>query len=127
MHTNLNLLNCRLTARKLGSVRNGNPILFRQVKVGQVIGTELNPDSLEISIFINIQQKYAKLITDSSVFWNASGIRIDAGIFSGLDIDTESIETLVAGGIAFANPPKTSMSNVGNKKSGFVLHDKAKS
>ncbi|WNC74141.1 MlaD family protein [Thalassotalea psychrophila] len=97
-------LNIKLTANRLGSVRVGNPILYRQIQVGKVIGVDLAPLANKVNIFINIAPRYAPLITTQSKFWNTSGINIDAGMFSGVTIESESIETLVAGGIAFATP-----------------------
>lgn len=97
-------LNIKLTAQRLGSVRVGNPILYRQIKVGKVIGIDLSPTADEVNIFINIAQRYAPLVNAQSQFWNTSGVNIEAGIFSGVNIDSESIETLIAGGIAFATP-----------------------
>lgn len=97
-------LNLSLSAKNLGSVRTGNPVLYRQVKVGRVIGVDLSPTADTVNIYINIYPRYAPLVSQSSRFWNTSGIRIDAGLFSGINIDSESIETLLAGGIAFATP-----------------------
>jgi len=97
-------LNIKLTADRLGSVRVGNPILYRQIKVGKVIGIDLSPTADQVNIFLNIANRYAPLVNQQSQFWNTSGIHIEAGIFSGVNIDSESIETLIAGGIAFATP-----------------------
>ncbi|KGJ97379.1 PqiB family protein [Colwellia psychrerythraea] len=97
-------LNIKLTTKRLGSVRVGNPILYRQIKVGKVIGIDLSPTADEVNIFINIAKRYSPLVNEQSQFWNTSGINIKAGIFSGVNIDSESIETLIAGGIAFATP-----------------------
>jgi len=97
-------LNIKLVAERLGSVRIGNPVLYRQVKVGEVIGIDLSPTADTVDIFINIAKRYAPLVNNESKFWNTSGINIDAGIFSGINIDSESIETLISGGIAFATP-----------------------
>jgi len=97
-------LNIKLTSARLGSVRVGNPILYRQIKVGKVIGVDLSPSADQVNIFINIANRYAPLVTAQSQFWNTSGINIEASIFSGVNIDSESIETLIAGGIAFATP-----------------------
>ena len=97
-------LNIKLTAPKVSSVRLGNPVLYRQIKVGEVIGIDLSPTSDEVNIFVNIADRYAPLVNPNSKFWNTSGINIDAGIFSGININSESIETLIAGGIAFASP-----------------------
>lgn len=97
-------LNIKLIAKRLGSVRIGNPILYRQVNVGEVIGIDLSNTADTVDIFINIAKRYAPLVNSGSKFWNTSGINIEAGIFSGVNIDSESIETLIAGGIAFASP-----------------------
>ncbi|MEI6895615.1 MAG: MlaD family protein [Colwellia sp.] len=113
-------LNIKLTSSRLGSIRVGNPILYRQIKVGSVIGTDLAPMADQVHIFINIAKRYTSLVNEESQFWNTSGIKIEAGIFSGVNIESESIETIIAGGIAFATPqtnkPLTSL------PASFILH-----
>ena len=78
--------------------------MYRQVKVGRVIGVDLSVTADKVNVYINIFERYAPLVSQQSKFWNTSGIRIDAGVFSGVTIDSESIESLLAGGIAFATP-----------------------
>ncbi|WP_448547586.1 MlaD family protein [Thalassotalea fusca] len=105
-------LNITLTSARLGSIRVGNPVLYRQVKVGEVIGVDLNDTADAVNIYVNIAQRFAPLVTAQSKFWNASGVQLDAGIFSGIDIKSESVETLLAGGIAFATPPNANIQQV---------------
>ena len=69
-----------------------------------MFGVDLSPTADTVNIYINIFDRYAPLVSQQSKFWNTSGIRIDAGVFSGVSIDAESIETLLSGGIAFATP-----------------------
>jgi paraquat-inducible protein B len=59
-----------------------------------------------------------------SKFWNTSGLHIEAGIFSGVNIDSESVETLIAGGIAFATPESSEVfgSSQGELPASFILH-----
>ena len=97
-------LNIKLVAKRLGSVRAGNPVLYRQVKIGEVIGIDLSPTADTVDIFINIAKRYIPLVNNGSKFWNTSGVNIEASIFSGVNIDSESIESIIAGGIAFASP-----------------------
>ena len=73
-----------------------------------------------MNIFINIAKRYAPLVNGQSQFWNTSGIKIEAGIFSGVSIDSESIETLIAGGIAFATPELDKDST--SLPASFILH-----
>jgi len=120
-------LNIKLTASRRGSVRVGNPILYRQIKVGKVIGIDLAPTADQVNIFINIANRYSRLVNDQSQFWNTSGIKIEADVFSGVKIDSESIETLIAGGIAFATPSvtddaKSEMTQPTSLPVNFILH-----
>ncbi len=99
-------LNLLLTAPQLGSLKAGDPVLYRQVKVGEVLGGELSSDGEKVNIYINIWPQHAQLVRNNSRFWNASGITVEAGLFSGVDIRTEGAETILAGGIAFETPDK---------------------
>ncbi len=114
-------LNIKLTTSRLGSVRIGNPVLYRQIKVGTVIGIDLSPTADQVNIFINIANRFAPLVKSQSKFWNTSGINIEAGIFSGVDIDSESIESLIAGGIAFATP-SVEKEQLSDLPLSFILH-----
>jgi len=120
-------LNLKLTADRLGSVRVGNPVLYRQVQVGQVIGVDLSPTADRVDIFINIAKRYMPLVTKDSKFWNISGFKLDAGLFSGVEIDAESIESLLAGGIEFATPASNGQEEIGpvEQGAGFRLYPEA--
>jgi paraquat-inducible protein B len=104
--------------------------LYRQIVVGKVIGVDLADTADSVNIYINIANRYAALITSGTKFWNTSGVKIEAGLFSGVSIDSESIETLIAGGIAFATPQTTEpeqgqlTDNQHNKTLSFTLHQK---
>ena len=117
-------LNIVLEADTLGSLKKGSPVYYRQVKVGEVTGHELSPDSTMVWIHLNIYQPYGELVRENTRFWNASGIRVKAGIFSGVKIKTESIETIVAGGIAFATPEADKMGKTVENGKHFKLYEK---
>lgn len=118
-------LNIKLSTNTLGSIRVGNPVLYRQVKVGKVIGVALSSTADKVNIYINIAKRYRALINKKSKFWNTSGVTIDAGLFSGVNINSESIESLLAGGIAFATPDNIKDKNqqVIEQNHEFILHD----
>jgi paraquat-inducible protein B len=92
-----------LKASTLGSVGIGAPIYFRSVSVGEVAGYRLADDgsSIEISVFINAP--YDKYVTSETRFWNASGIQVSAGA-NGVNVRTESIISVLVGGLAFDAP-----------------------
>ncbi len=115
-------LNLTLTAADRGSINPGNPVYYRLIKVGRVLGVELNENSNGVNVFINIDAVKQHLVKTETKFYNASGIKVDAGLFSGIQVDTESIETILSGGIAFATPESTSAETVVDK-SIFSLYD----
>ena len=69
-----------------------------------MIGIDLSSTADSVDVFINIAKRYAPLVNRGTKFWNTSGVNIEASVFSGVNIDSESIETLISGGIAFACP-----------------------
>lgn len=97
-------LNLVLSAPQRGSVKQGVKVLYRDIPVGEVFDVELSPDARRTLIHINIEPRYAPLVRSGSKFWNSSGITINLGLFSGADIRSKSIESLLEGGIAFATP-----------------------
>jgi hypothetical protein len=107
-----------------GSVKTDDPILYREVEVGKVTDVELSDDASFVALHVAIEPRYAPLVRSKSVFWNASGIHASFGLFSGADIDIESLSALLRGGIAFATP-KDGGEAVANGAA-FPLHREAK-
>ncbi len=87
-----------------GSVKVDDPVLYREVQVGTVTGIDLSEDAEYVALLVAIEPRYASLVRAETVFWNASGIHASFGLFSGADIDIESLSALLRGGIAFATP-----------------------
>ena len=96
-------LHIGVTADKLGSLAPGAPIYYRSIQVGEVQGHELLADGRGVKIHLYIQEQNAALVRKKSRFYNASGICIDASL-SGVKVRTESIQALLAGGVAFVTP-----------------------
>ncbi len=92
-----------LRAGKLGSLDFGSPVYYRQIKAGQVVKYDMLKDGSAVDIQIFISAPYDQYVLKNTQFWNASGI--DAVIdSSGVKINTESVVTLLVGGIAFETP-----------------------
>jgi len=93
-----------LRAGELGSIDAGTPIFFRKVSVGQVVSESLDKGGTGVTFTIFVNAPYDQFITPSTRFWNASGIDVSLGA-AGLEIRTESLVSILVGGIAFeANP-----------------------
>lgn len=92
-----------LTADDMGSLGIGSPLYFRRLQVGQVIAYELAPDgkSLKIQVFVNAP--FDRFVSADTRFWNASGLDVSLGA-GGVDVRTQSLVSLLIGGIAFETP-----------------------
>ena len=113
-----------LSAARRGSLKEGVPVTYREVTVGKVTGYELGATADRVLVHILIEPRYAPLVHSGSRFWNTSGFGVDFGLFKGATIRTESLETLVQGGIAFATPDNAAMGNQARPEQTFPLFDK---
>jgi paraquat-inducible protein B len=93
-----------LQAKAIGGIGEGAPLYYRDVNVGEVLSYELNESEVQLRVFV--QAPYDQQVTQETRFWNSSGVSIDTGA-DGLHIEVQSIKSLLAGGIAFRNPPHT--------------------
>ena len=92
-----------LEAESLGSITIRTPVYYRQIKVGEVVSYQLRDDGKGVRAQIFINTPYEKFVKTSSRFWNASGFdfKLDA---NGVQISTESLTSILYGGIAFETP-----------------------
>ena len=114
-----------LSAPRRGSIKPGVPVTYREVTVGKVMGYELGQTADRVLIHILIEPRYASLVRGGSRFWNSSGFGVDFGLFRGATVRTESLETLIDGGIAFATPEGERMGAQARPEQTFPLFDKA--
>ncbi|MCH9697050.1 MAG: MlaD family protein [Gammaproteobacteria bacterium] len=96
-----------LETEQLGSLDSDAPIHYRQIPVGRVNHYELDQAGDKILVHVTIDGQYRHLVKSNSRFWNASGIEIK-GDLSGLSVKTQSLATILEGGIAFLNTNESS-------------------
>ncbi|MFH2091809.1 MAG: MlaD family protein [Pseudomonadota bacterium] len=92
-----------LLAGKLGSVDTGSPVYYQGILAGEILGWELGNDRKSIFIHAFIRAPYNKIIKSNTRFWNISGMDVSVGS-EGVSVHTESLESLLYGGIAFETP-----------------------
>lgn len=92
-----------LYALKRGSVAIGSPIFFRNIKAGIITDVKLVQERQWVSFDAFIHAPFDKMVTKNTVFWEASGINVQLGP-SGVEVNLESIEAMVRGGVAFDLP-----------------------
>lgn len=118
-------LRLTLSAPRRGSLKTGVPVTYREVQVGKVTSFELGETADRVLIHILIEPRYAPLVRTGSRFWNTSGVGVDAGLFKGVKVRTESFETLLAGGVAFATPNNAEMGAPAKPGQTFALFDES--
>ena len=87
----------------LGSLDYGTPLFFRRLQVGEVSSYELDPDGQALTVKAFVRAPYDKYVTPNTRFWHASGIDLSLTA-SGLSVQTESLVSILIGGIAFETP-----------------------
>lgn len=92
-----------LKARDLGSLDYGSPIYYRGIKIGQVVGYGLQKTGEGVDITVFVDAPYDDYVKDSSRFWLASGMDLEMDA-DGIRFDTESLVSLLIGGISLTNP-----------------------
>ncbi|TMX09550.1 MCE family protein [Aeromonas salmonicida subsp. achromogenes] len=100
-----------------------SPLLFRKLVVGSVTGVALARDGSEVLIDVSVDQEYAHLVRANTRFWNVSGVKADIGLTGGT-IEVETVQSLLAGGIAF-NTPEREMGPTVKAGHRYPLHGKA--
>ncbi|NDY81718.1 MCE family protein [Orrella sp. NBD-18] len=86
----------------LGSLGPGSPVYFRRVQVGMVTDFSLNKDGKYVDLQVFIDAPYDKYVNAGTRFWNESGVDVSFGA-DGMQINTQSIVSLIAGGLSFAS------------------------
>jgi paraquat-inducible protein B len=92
-----------LHTQDLGSLDIGSPVYYRKIPVGQVVAYALDPDGKGVNIELFIHAPNDQYVTENTRFWNASGVDVSVGA-NGFAVKTESLSSLLVGGIAFRAP-----------------------
>lgn len=92
-----------LHADDLGSLDIGSPVYFRRMQVGRVVSYQLDKDGTGVTFAVFIYSPNDRYVDSSTRFWNASGVDVSLGA-DGLKLNTQSLATVLGGGVAFQDP-----------------------
>jgi paraquat-inducible protein B len=111
----------RLMTEKVGSLRTGSPVFYRDAIVGEVLGYDLGNGLVPVTVNIFVRAPFDALVRAQSHFWNASGISLDTepGAFH---VEFESLEAVVAGGVAFNLPQQAADEPPSPNNTAFALY-----
>ena len=115
-----------LLTRRLTSVDVGSPITYQGLRAGEVMGYELGSDRKSILIYAFINSPFDELVQGNTRFWNTSGLDLAVGS-EGVNVHSESIESLLFGGISFETPETLENSKEDTEGLIFTLYDDYKS
>ena len=108
-------------ARDALHVDVGFPVYYQGIQAGQVTSFELAPDGRTIDLRVFVNAPYDAHVHASTRFWNASGLDLSVS-GTGVDLRTESLVTLLVGGLAFDNPPSSERDTPAPENTAFNLY-----
>ncbi len=111
-----------LVTQNLGSIDIGSPIYYQGLIAGEILGHELGNDRKSIYVHAFIKDPFDQLIRGNTNFWNISGINVSMGA-DGLKVQTESVRSMMFGGIAFETPETLEQATTDIDNLVFTLHD----
>ena len=109
-----------LHVSNLGSLDIGSPVYFRRLQAGEVAAHALDKDGKGVTVKVFINAPYDKFVTANTRFWQASGIDVTLDA-SGIKIDTQSLVSILVGGLAFETPLESSSLPPAAAKTEFSL------
>src|ERR1700722_1313871 len=110
----------KLTTSDLGSLDDGTPIFFRRLQVGQVASYQLNPDGKSLTVLVFVRAPYDQYVNPNTRFWHASGIDVSLSA-TGLKVQTQSVLSILIGGIAFETAASDAVLPAAEPNSVFTL------
>lgn len=93
-----------LRSPDLGSIDVGSPVYFRRIPVGKVTSTQLDEDGRGVTLRVFVAAPHERHVTENTRFWHASGVDVALDAAGGLRLQTQSLLSIVLGGIAFGTP-----------------------
>ncbi len=111
-----------LKAPTLGSLDTGTPLFFRRLQVGEVASYALDPDGRALTVKVFIKAPYDQYVNANTRFWQASGIDLSLSA-SGLTVQTQSMLSILVGGIAFETPASGPLLPSAEADTVFTLFD----
>jgi paraquat-inducible protein B len=111
-----------LVTQNLGSLDTGSPIYYQGLLAGEVLGYELGNDRKSTYVHAFIKDPFDQLIRGNTIFWDVSGINVSMGA-DGFKVQTESIRSMMFGGIAFETPETLEQATTDVDKLIFTLHE----
>lgn len=90
-------------AKHLESIGEGDPVIYRGLKVGQVVSVRLDDAARFVEARVRVPRTYARLVRENTQFWLKRAVQADVGLL-GASVQIASMEALMKGGLQLATP-----------------------
>lgn len=114
----------KVVSSKPTVVNEDAPIYYKNVEIGKVNKINLNSDGTQTIISCLIYNQYKHLIRKNSTFHDISGFKMKFSIFTGTEIKTNTVTSILKGGLLVITPYK--YSEVANTNDIFTLKKELK-
>jgi paraquat-inducible protein B len=90
------------------SVSTGAPVYFRNIRVGEVVSSDLDDSGDFVAMRVFIRAPHHKRVRQNTRFWDASGFDVELSS-EGVRVDSASLTSILIGGLAFDTPHNLSI------------------
>lgn len=94
----------KVASKRAPSAGVDSPVYYKNVQIGKISRVDLNGDGSEVVMECLIYDKYAKLIRKNSKFYDISGFNMNFSLFSGAKIETNTVASIIKGGLLVVTP-----------------------
>jgi len=94
----------RLQAVDAQQVQTGQPVYYRGLEVGQVMSYAIAGDGKGVDVSVFVKAPYDAYVRPTTRFWTAGGLDVSVS-GAGFDVRTESLVSMLIGGLAFDDGP----------------------
>ncbi|WP_395065227.1 intermembrane transport protein PqiB [Paraburkholderia silvatlantica] len=105
----------------MGSLDVGSPVFFRRLQVGQIASYEMDPNGKGVTLRVFVNAPYDRFVRSDTRFWHASGLDVSLSP-DGVQINTQSVVSLLIGGVAFETPDAGDEAPEADANSKFELY-----
>lgn len=110
-----------LHAEDIGSLYVGAPVYYRRVEVGSITAYKLDDDGKGVTLEVFVNAPNDRFVTTNARFWHASGIDVSVE-GAGVKVNTESLTSIIVGGISFQAPPEAAPGESAPANAEFELY-----
>ncbi len=92
-----------LHAQNIGSLDIASPLFYRHIQVGEVVAYELDKDGNGVTLKAFVRAPFDQYVKSKTTFWQSSGVDVTLDA-NGIKVNTESMLSILLGGISFQTP-----------------------